>query len=190
MDLTSVFKGRSFNNEIKKGGSNSPPSICATPLKILKKEENSSLFNHYEEILNEGKKDYNVAPFKLGKFHFDQPEEDDDNDMTYGYSESFSPHDDDPRTISSHELVKVLNSSDSTVITYDEEIRLYNGYIVGEKYKDKNDNIVKIVEKNNKEIWIIRNPYLNKLKHNKIRQSRVDFLASMDFEPSFVNMYV
>lgn len=69
------------------------------------------------------------------------------------------------------------------ILTYDDEIALLYSYHKDEKYVDKSQNIITIVNRTDNYVEFTRNAHLGKLRNEVLKKTRVDFLTMMDFKP-------
>ena len=69
------------------------------------------------------------------------------------------------------------------ILTYDDEIALIFTYDKDEQYVDKNDNIIKIINRTANGVEFTRNAHLGKMRNATITKNRVEFLRMMDFNP-------
>jgi len=69
------------------------------------------------------------------------------------------------------------------ILTYDDEIALLFTYHKDEQYVDRNDNIIKIINRTANGVEFTRNAHLGKMRNATISKNRVEFLRMMDFNP-------
>jgi len=69
------------------------------------------------------------------------------------------------------------------ILTYDDEIALLYSYHKDEKYVDRNDNIIQIINRTVNNVEFTRNAHLGKMKNVPINKNRVEFLTMMNFKP-------